>query len=137
MKMLLGLTQPTRGDIEILGQPLTRASRTALLPSIGSMIEAPPGYGHLTGPENMRIVQDMLDLSTAQVDHALATVRLTEQQDKLVRNYSLGMKQRLGIAISEPIAHDSATGADSILARLRQKRSGRGCRSAGSSTSRP
>ncbi|GAA4285189.1 ABC transporter ATP-binding protein [Brevibacterium daeguense] len=100
MKMLLGLTQPTSGDIEILGQPLTRASRTQLLPSIGSMIEAPPGYGHLTGRENMRIVQDMLDLSTTQIDQALGTVRLTEHQHKLVRNYSLGMKQRLGIAMA-------------------------------------
>jgi len=100
MKMLLGLTQPTSGEIEVLGQHLTRASRTALLPSIGSMIEAPPGYGHLTGRENMRIVQDMLDLSTAQIDRALATVRLTEHQHKLVRNYSLGMKQRLGIAMA-------------------------------------
>ena len=106
MKMLLGLTQPTRGDIDVLGEPLTRASRTKLLPSIGSMIEAPPGYGHLTGRENMRIVQDMLDLSTAQIDHALATVRLTEQQHKLVRNYSLGMKQRLGIAMA--LARDPA-----------------------------
>lgn len=100
MKMLLGLIQPTSGDIEVLGEPLTRASRTRLLPSIGSMIEAPPGYGHLTGRENMRIVQDMLDLPTAQIDHALATVRLTEHQHKLVRNYSLGMKQRLGIAMA-------------------------------------
>lgn len=106
MKMILGLTQPTSGEIEILGEPLTRASRTKLLPSIGSMIEAPPGYGHLTGRENMRIVQDMLDLSTAQIDHALATVRLTEQQHKLVRNYSLGMKQRLGIAMA--LARDPA-----------------------------
>src|SRR5690606_28682277 len=106
MKMILGLTQPTSGDIEVLGEPLTRASRTKLLPSIGSMIEAPPGYGHLTGRENMRIVQDMLDLSTPQIDHALATVRLTEQQHKLVRNYSLGMKQRLGIAMA--LARDPA-----------------------------
>ncbi|MDN5712545.1 MAG: ABC transporter ATP-binding protein [Brevibacterium aurantiacum] len=106
MKMLLGLTQPNSGDIDVLGEPLTRASRTKLLPSIGSMIEAPPGYGHLTGRENMRIVQDMLDLSTAQIDHALATVRLTEQQHKLVRNYSLGMKQRLGIAMA--LARDPA-----------------------------
>lgn len=106
MKMILGLTQPTGGEIEVLGQPLTRASRTKLLPSIGSMIEAPPGYGHLTGRENMRIVQDMLDLSTAQIEHALATVRLTQQQNKLVRNYSLGMKQRLGIAMA--LARDPA-----------------------------
>ncbi|MFT3877812.1 MAG: ABC transporter ATP-binding protein [Propioniciclava sp.] len=100
MKMLLGLTQPTSGSITLFGEPLTRASRMRLLPSIGSMIEAPPGYAHLTGRENMRIVQDMLDLTTAQIDHALATVRLTEQQHKLVRHYSLGMKQRLGIAMA-------------------------------------
>lgn len=106
MKMLLGLTRPTSGDIALFDQPLTRASRTKLLPSIGSMIEAPPGYGHLTGRENMRIVQDMLDLSTAQIDRALATVRLTEHQNKLVRNYSLGMKQRLGIAMA--LARDPA-----------------------------
>jgi len=106
MKMLLGLTQPTSGEIALFDRPLTRASRTALLPSIGSMIEAPPGYGHLTGRENMRIVQDMLDLSTAQIDRALATVRLTEHQHKLVRNYSLGMKQRLGIAMA--LARDPA-----------------------------
>ncbi|MEV4569435.1 ABC transporter ATP-binding protein [Nonomuraea sp. NPDC049419] len=106
MKMLLGLTQPTSGDIRLFDRPLTRASRTHLLPSIGSMIEAPPGYGHLTGRENMRIVQNMLGLSTAQIDHALAVVRLTQHQHKLVRTYSLGMKQRLGIAMA--LARDPA-----------------------------
>ncbi|GAA1562129.1 ABC transporter ATP-binding protein [Brevibacterium picturae] len=100
MKMLLGLTRPTRGEIELFGQPLTPASRTKLLPSIGSMIEAPPGYGHLTGAENLRIVQDMLGLPPAQVERALTTVRLHAHKDKLVRNYSLGMKQRLGIAMA-------------------------------------
>lgn len=100
MKMLLGLTQPTHGDIELFGRELTPASRTELLPAIGSMIEAPPGYGHLSGEENMRIVRDMLGLSNAQIDYALSTVRLTEQRTKLVRNYSLGMKQRLGIAMA-------------------------------------
>ncbi|MEV4473080.1 ABC transporter ATP-binding protein [Nonomuraea salmonea] len=106
MKMLLGLTQPTSGDIRLFGRPLTRASRTKLLPSIGSMIEAPPGYAHLSGRENLRIVQDMLGLSTEQIDHALATVRLTQHQHKLVRTYSLGMKQRLGIAMA--LARDPA-----------------------------
>jgi ABC-type multidrug transport system ATPase subunit len=100
MKMLLGLTRPTSGGIEVFGEPLTPRSRTRLLPSIGSMIEAPPGYGHLSGAENMRIVADMLDLPSHQVEHALATVRLTEHRHKLVRNYSLGMKQRLGIAMA-------------------------------------
>ncbi|GMA27703.1 ABC transporter ATP-binding protein [Arenivirga flava] len=106
MKMLLGLTQPTAGDIVLLGERLTRVTRPRLLPSIGSMIEAPPGYGHLTGRENLRIVQHMLDLRTAQIDHALAIVRLTEHQHRLVRNYSLGMKQRLGIAMA--LARDPA-----------------------------
>lgn len=106
MKMLLGLTQPTSGDIELFGQPLTRSSRAHLLPSIGSMIEAPPGYGHLTGWENMQIVRDMLGLVDAQIERALATVRLTKHKGKLVRNYSLGMKQRLGIAMA--LARDPA-----------------------------
>ncbi len=100
MKMLLGLMKPTSGEITLFGERLTPSSRAVLLPSIGSMIEAPPGYGHLTGRENMRIVADMLGLNDAQTDRALATVRLTEHRDKLVRNYSLGMKQRLGIAMA-------------------------------------
>lgn len=100
MKMLLGLMRPTSGEITLFGERLSPSSRGALLPSIGSMIEAPPGYGHLTGRENMRIVADMLGLDDAQTDRALATVRLTEHRDKLVRNYSLGMKQRLGIAMA-------------------------------------
>ncbi|PFG33238.1 ABC transporter ATP-binding protein [Sanguibacter antarcticus] len=106
MKMLLGLTQPTSGNIELFGQPLTRASRAQVLPSIGSMIEAPAGYGHLTGWENMQIVRCMLGLTDAQIERALATVRLTEHKAKLVRNYSLGMKQRLGIAMA--LARDPA-----------------------------
>ena len=100
MKMLLGLTQPTVGEIEIFGKRLTPASRGELLPLIGSMIEAPPGYGHLTGWENMQIVRDMLGLAVPQIEEALKTVRLIEHKDKLVRNYSLGMKQRLGIAMA-------------------------------------
>ncbi|WP_151952994.1 ABC transporter ATP-binding protein [Brevibacterium sp. Marseille-P9724] len=100
MKMLLGLTSPTHGEIELFGRELNPTSRTELLPAIGSMIEAPPGYGHLSGEENMRIVRDMLGLSNAQIDYALSTVRLTEHRTKLVRNYSLGMKQRLGIAMA-------------------------------------
>lgn len=100
MKMLLGLTQPTSGEIECFGRPLNAATRPDLLTMIGSMIEAPPGYGHLTGLENMRIIQTMLGLTGEQIQWALDIVRLTNQQDKLVKNYSLGMKQRLGIAMA-------------------------------------
>jgi ABC-type multidrug transport system ATPase subunit len=100
MKMLLSLIQPTSGEVHIMGRPMTRATRRGLLGSIGSLIEAPPGYPHLTGAENMRLVQRLLGLNSQQIDEAVRAVRLQDQLDKKVRNYSLGMKQRLGIAMA-------------------------------------
>ena len=100
MKMLLGLLAPTHGQIRVLGQPFTPATRATIMSRTGSMIENPPGYGHLTGMENMRIAAKMQGLSEQQVNRALALVRLTEHKDRLVRTYSLGMKQRLGIALA-------------------------------------
>lgn len=100
MKMLLGLLAPTRGDVALLGTPLDRRSRGPLMARTGSMIERPPGYTHLTGAENMRIIQRMLGLTDRQVERALDLVRLSEHKDRLVRAYSLGMKQRLGIAMA-------------------------------------
>ena len=94
MKMLLGLLAPTRGRI------FSPATRAEIMSRTGSMIENPPGYGHLTGAENMRIAAKMQGLSDQQVSRALALVRLTEHKDRLVRTYSLGMKQRLGIALA-------------------------------------
>nr|WP_276907844.1 ABC transporter ATP-binding protein [Corynebacterium riegelii] len=100
MKMLLGLITPTRGDISVLGQPMTRANRAQVLSSVGSLIEAPAAYPHLTGGENMRIVTRLLGADPDAVRRAVSLVRLDGQMDKLVKNYSLGMKQRLGIAMA-------------------------------------
>lgn len=100
MKMILGLSQPTHGDIKIFNTPLTPHNRGKIIPTVGSMIEAPPGYTHLTGLENMNIVKDMLNLQPEQIHRALNLVRLDKHQNKLVKNYSLGMKQRLGIAMA-------------------------------------
>ena len=100
MKMLLSLIRPTSGEVEILGRPMNHGTRRQLLTRIGSLIEAPPGYGHLTGAENLRIVQRSLGLRSEQIERAVATVRLQEHLDKKVKNYSLGMKQRLGIAMA-------------------------------------
>lgn len=100
MKMLLNLVQPTSGEVQIMGQPMTRGTRRKLLGGIGSLVEAPPGYAHLTGAENMRLVQRMLGLNRQQIDDVIQVVRLQDQMDKKVRNYSLGMKQRLGIAMA-------------------------------------
>ena len=100
MKMLLSLVQPSAGQVLIGGEPMNRNTRRRHLAYIGSLIESPPGYGHLTGAENMRIVQRLLDLPNHYVKDAVDTVRLGGQMDKRVREYSLGMKQRLGIAMA-------------------------------------
>ncbi|WP_019158392.1 ABC transporter ATP-binding protein [Brevibacterium senegalense] len=100
MKMLLSLVQPSSGGVEIMGKPMDRSTRREHLGRIGSLIESPPGYGHLTGRENMRIIQRLLGLNDQQIEFAIATVRMQGQMDKKVRNYSLGMKQRLGIAMA-------------------------------------
>lgn len=100
MKMLLSLVRPTTGEIHIKGRPMTRATRRELLPGIGSLIETPPGYAHLTGGENLRLVQRLLAIPDVQVERAVHTVRLQDQLDKKVGDYSLGMKQRLGIAMA-------------------------------------
>ena len=100
MKMLLGLLAPTRGQISVLGRPFSPTTRAEIMSRTGSMIENPPGYSHLTGAENMRIAAKMQGLSDQQIQRALALVRLTEHKDRLVRTYSLGMQQRLGIALA-------------------------------------
>lgn len=100
MKMLLSLIQPSSGEVEVMGQPMHRGTRRQLLGRIGSLIESPPGYAHLTGAENMRLIQRLLGLHDKQIDLAVATVRMQNQMDKRVREYSLGMKQRLGIAMA-------------------------------------
>ena len=100
MKMLLSLVTPTSGGVQVMGRTMDRSTRQALLQHIGSLIEAPPGYQHLTGAENMKIVQRTLGLPDAAMIEAVAAVRMQDQMNKRVRNYSLGMKQRLGIAMA-------------------------------------
>ncbi|MGW5875282.1 ABC transporter ATP-binding protein [Nocardiopsis terrae] len=100
MKMLLSLVRPTGGEIHVMGRPMRRSTRRELLGRIGSLIETPPGYGHLTGRENMRLVQRLLGLAEEQAMRAVRTVRLQAHLDRRVRDYSLGMKQRLGIAMA-------------------------------------
>jgi ABC-type multidrug transport system ATPase subunit len=131
MKMLLSLVRPTSGEIRIMGRPVDRSTRRDLLRHIGSLIEAPPAYGHLTGRENMRLVQRLLGLTGDQINRAVHTVRLQDHLDKRVRNYSLGMKQRLGIAMAlareprllildEPTNGLDPAGIDEIRRLLRQ-----------------
>ena len=97
MKMLLGLTAPTKGSFTIDGKQFPN-DRIAILKEIGSFIEAPSFYANLTGRENLDIIRRILGLSKADVEDALELVGLTEFGDRLAKQYSLGMKQRLGLA---------------------------------------
>lgn len=100
MKMLLGLVKPTSGTIEVMGKPFNEKNRRDILSSVGSLIESPSYYGHLTGRENMEIIRRLLDLPKKNIEEAVHIVRMENQMEKKVKNYSLGMKQRLGIAMA-------------------------------------
>jgi ABC-2 type transport system ATP-binding protein len=100
MKLLLGLIHPNSGSIKILGQEMNERSRTKLNTQTGSLIENPGFYGHLTGQENLEIIAKYKQLSAGSLKEALQTVHLWERKDDKVKTYSLGMKQRLGIAMA-------------------------------------
>lgn len=98
MKMLLGLVKPSQGDILLFEKELQENNRLELLKATGSLIESPSYYGHLSGRENLEIVQTLKQVPKKEIDEVLRIVRLEGQQKKKVREYSLGMKQRLGLA---------------------------------------
>lgn len=97
MKMLLGLTVPTKGSFAIAGRHFPK-DRIAILKEVGSFIESPSFYANLTGRENLDIIRRILGLPGDSVDDALELVGLEEFGDRLAKKYSLGMKQRLGLA---------------------------------------
>ena len=98
LKMVLGLARPTAGEITVFGKPVNPRNRIAILKQVGSLIESPSYYGHLTGEENLRIVQTLRGAPEKDIQAVLSIVRLDGQKGKQVAHYSLGMKQRLGLA---------------------------------------
>ena len=96
--MILGLVRPTAGSIRVLGKNMDSKNRLAVLRQVGSLIESPSYYGHLTGEENLRIVQTLRGVPEKNIREVLQIVRLDGQRGKKVAHYSLGMKQRLGLA---------------------------------------
>ena len=104
MKMLLGLTKPTSGEVRIWGNPL-QGNEKKILPRIGSLIESPGFYPNLTAAENLRIFAALRGIPKGSaVKDALDFVGLPYQDKKLFSQYSLGMKQRLAIALA--VMHD-------------------------------
>jgi len=102
VRMLLGLVLATSGRIEVLGRPMPRAARD-VLPQVGSMVEGPAAYGHLSGRANLTLFDAMTHRSrrsgrAGRVEDALDRVGLGGVDERPVKNYSLGMRQRLGLA---------------------------------------
>ncbi|GHO60582.1 ABC transporter ATP-binding protein [Ktedonobacter robiniae] len=95
LRMLLGLVRPTAGTGQIMGQPL-RGIRD--LASVGAMIESPAFYPYLSGWRNLRILAHYAGVPLSRVDTVLRQVALTRQASDPFKTYSLGMKQRLGVA---------------------------------------
>ena len=104
MKMLLGLTAPTSGTVSLFGQPL-KGNEKRILPHIGSLIESPGFYPNLTGTENLQIFARLRGLKSPNyIKSALELVNLPYRDKKRYAQYSLGMKQRLAIALA--VMHD-------------------------------
>jgi len=100
IRMLLGLLRPSAGSISIFGRPFPRHRQTQLR-RVGAMVEAPSVYQHLTGRENLAVTARLRGgIDAAMIDRALDDVDLLHAADRCVRAYSLGMTQRLGIALA-------------------------------------
>ncbi len=97
IRMILGLQRPDRGRISLFGKPVETA-RAASLARIGSLVESPSLYPHLTGRENLEVHRRMLDAPRSSIDDALDSVNLLSAAGQIVRGYSSGMRQRLGLA---------------------------------------
>lgn len=97
IRMLLSLIRGDEGSIRIMGQSLQR-DREKILRNVGSLVEGPSYYGHLSAYKNLKIICNLLDLPEKDIDEFLDIVRLSPFARQTVKGYSLGMKQRLGIA---------------------------------------
>lgn len=96
LKMITGMLRPTSGKIIFEGHPWSRKDLT----NIGALIESPPLYENLTAKENLKVRTLLLGLPDSRIQEVLETVSLTDTGNKRAGQFSMGMKQRLGIAIA-------------------------------------
>lgn len=97
IRMLLGLARPTKGSIHLFGKDMKK-EKLAILKRVGSLVEYPSYYGHLTAYENLEAIRVLLDAPRSRIEEVLSIVRLSKEAKRPVKGFSLGMKQRLGIA---------------------------------------
>ena len=103
MKMVTNLWKPTEGTVELFGETLTPKSYE-VLKRMGSIIEFPCFYEHMSGRENLQLHCEYMGYyAPGSVENTLGLLGLTEAADKPVKKYSLGMRQRLGIARADPV----------------------------------
>jgi ABC-type multidrug transport system ATPase subunit len=95
LRMLLGLVRPTSGTVRVLGRP---AGRPSVTERVGALVEGPGFYPYLSGRDNLRALARYRGLPRAEVERVLDVVALADRGDDRFRGYSLGMKQRLGVA---------------------------------------
>jgi ABC-2 type transport system ATP-binding protein len=99
IRLLLGLLRPQAGSICLFGQPLTPNRRESLA-QVGALVESPSLYGHLSGRDNLEVTRRLLNLPRARIEAVLDRVGLLSDADRRVRDYSLGMRQRLAIGLA-------------------------------------
>ena len=99
LKLILGLLKKQHGEILVFGKPFAN-DRVGTLRKIGSMIESPSIYGHLTAVENLKILQKVYQCPKSRIGEVLELVDLSRTRNKKAHQFSLGMKQRLSIAIA-------------------------------------
>ncbi|MBD1372092.1 ABC transporter ATP-binding protein [Hazenella sp. IB182357] len=100
IRLILGLTRSDQGEVYIFEKDFHK-HRSEILSKIGSLIESPSYYPHLTGGENLEVFRRIWGIADKKrVDEVLEIVKLTQAKNKKAKNYSLGMKQRLGIALA-------------------------------------
>src|SRR5688572_32213732 len=100
IRMLLGLIRPNAGYVRLFGVRAVSSNRSSLMRRVGALVEAPSLYPHLTGRENLEVTRRLLGSPRESIDVALETVRMTRDAHRRVREYSLGMRQRLGLALA-------------------------------------
>jgi ABC-2 type transport system ATP-binding protein len=97
MRLLLGLLKPTAGAVEIFGVDV-RTNRKASARHVGAIVETPCHYDHLAGRENLDISRRLIGAPKSDLDRVLAITDLLDAGNRPVKGYSLGMRQRLGLA---------------------------------------
>ena len=99
IRLLLGLIRPDAGEVRLFGEPLNR-NRLVTLRRVGALVESPSLYPNLTGRENLELTRRLTGGDRNKIEEVLLTVQLWEAADRRVRDYSNGMRQRLGLALA-------------------------------------